>query len=251
MASSVLAERVTSGVPRHTGADTTATTAISRLKAGSASGSSSREAAKEAVTATPATTARPRSTGRPACSNSRTSSHSAAALAMTTSVLNIHPGALITMSRNTGSSTSALISRLNRPDFRGVSSATLVGTATSDSTEAPVAALVIGDGAIEVGGTEVGPERGRHPELGVGDLPQEEVGHPHLAAGANQQIGVRHAVRVERAAHVGLRHRIQRQLAGLHATRERAKGVEQLVAPTVVERHEQGEPGVVLRLAHH
>src|SRR5881296_1472214 len=181
MASSVLAERATSGVPRHTGAARTATTAISRLKTGSASGSSIREAPNDAVTATPATSARPRSTGRPACSNRRTSSQSAAALAITTSVLNIQPGALITMSRNTGSS-SALSRRLSTPDFRGVSSATLVGIATSHPTEAPVAALVVGDGAIEVGGPEVRPERRRHPQLGVGDLPQQEVRDAHLAA---------------------------------------------------------------------
>src|SRR5919199_4875358 len=230
MASSVFAERATSGVPRHTGADTTARTASSRLNTGSTSGSTRRAVANDAVTATPATRASPRSTGRPACSNRRTSSHNAAALATTTSVLNIHPGALTTMSRNTGSSTSALSSRRSRPDFRGVSSATLVGIATSDSAEAPVAALVVGDGAIEVGRPEVGPERRRHPELGVGDLPQQEVRDPHLAAGADQQVGIRHAVRVQRTVHVGFGHRFRRQLAGLHATREYAKGVEQLVA---------------------
>src|SRR6266480_1342074 len=210
MASSVLAERVASGVPRHTGAASTATTAINRLKTGSASGSNSREAPKDAVTATPATRARPRSTGRPACSNRRTSSQSAAALAMTTRVLNNQPGALITMSRNTGSSTSALSRRLSTPDLLGVSSATLAGTATSHPTEAPVAALVIGDGAIEVDGAEVRPERRRHPELGVGDLPQQEVGNAHLAAGPDEQIGIGHAVGVERAADVRLRHRVGR-----------------------------------------
>src|SRR5881227_1483949 len=164
MASSVFAERATSGVPRHTGAASTATTGISRLNTGS--------------------------------SNRRTSSHNAAALATTTSVLNIHPGALITIRRNTGNSTTALSRRFSSPDLRGVSSVTLVGIATSDSTEAPVAALVVGDGAVEVGGLEVGPERRRHPELGVGDLPQEEVGDTHLAAGADEQIGVGDAVRV-------------------------------------------------------
>src|ERR671937_2178180 len=183
MASSVLAERATSGVPRHTGAARTATTAISRPKTGSANGSSSRANANDAVTAAPATNARPRSTGRPACSNRRTSSHNAAALAMTTRVLNIHPGALVTMSRNTGSNTSALIRRFSTPDFRGVSSATLVGIATSDATEAALAALIVGDGAIEVRRPEVGPERRRHPQLGVGDLPQKKVRDAHLAAG--------------------------------------------------------------------
>src|ERR687888_1721186 len=197
MASSVLAERTTSGVPRHTGAASTAITAMSRLKTGSANGSSIRAAPNDAVTATPATSARPRSTGRPACSNRRTSFQSAAALAMTTSVLNIQPGALTTMSRNTGKSTSALTRRFSTPDFLGVSSATLVGVvATSHPAEAPIAALVVGDGAIEVGGPEVRPERGRHPQLGVGDLPQQEVRDAHLAAGPDQQIRVGHALGV-------------------------------------------------------
>src|SRR5438094_520451 len=235
MASSVLAERSTSGVPRHTGAASTATTAIIRLKTGSALGSSSREAPNDAVTPTPVTRARTRSTGRPACSKRRTTSHSAAALAITTSVLNIHPGALTTMSRNTGSSTRALSRRFRMPDPRGAPNATLVGMAMSHPTEAAVAALVVGDGAIGIRGAEVGPERRRHPELGIGDLPQQEVRDAHLAARADEQVGIRQALGVERAADVRLRHRVRRQLARLHAPREDAKGVEQLVAPAVVD----------------
>src|SRR5262249_40144827 len=146
IASSVLAERAASGVPRHTGAERTATTATSSVNTGSARGSSSREAANEAVTATPATIVGPRSIGGPACSNRRTSSHSAAAQAMTTSALNSQLGAFTTIRRNTGNSTSALARRFSTPDFRGASSATLAGIATSHSTEAPVAALVVGDG---------------------------------------------------------------------------------------------------------
>src|SRR5207302_1956700 len=137
MASSVWAERSTSGVPRQTGAASTPTTASSRLNTGRASGWSSRAAPKDAVTPTPITRARPRSTGRPACSNSRTSSQSAAALASTTSVLNIQPGALITMRRNTGSSTSALSRRFSTPDPRGAPSVTVAGVDTSHPTEAP------------------------------------------------------------------------------------------------------------------
>src|SRR5262245_25540347 len=249
IASSVLAERDTSGVPRHTGAARTAPTASNSVNPGSASGSISRAAPNEAVTATPARRARPRSTGRPACSNSRSSSQSAAALATTTRVLNIQPGALITMSRKTGSSTNALARRFSTPDFLGVSSTTLVSSATSHPTEAPVTTLVVGDGAIEVGGPEVRPERRSHPQLGIRDLPQQEIRDPHLAAGADQQIGIGHAFGVERAADVGLRHRIRRQLTPLHATREDAKGVQELVAAAVVERHQQREARVVARLA--
>src|SRR5260370_34035559 len=97
------------------------------------------------------------------------------AMRITSSVLISQPGALITVRRNTGSSTSALSRRLSMPDPRGAPSATVAGVDTSLPTEAPVAALVIGDGPIEVRGPEVRPQRRRHPELGVGDLPQEEV----------------------------------------------------------------------------
>src|SRR5215470_11791721 len=214
IASSVFAERVTSGVPRHTGAASTATTAISSVKTGSASGSIRRAAANDAVTAAPATIASPRSIGRSACSNSRTSSHSAPTLATTTSPLNIQLGALTTMSRNAGNNTSALARRFSTPDFRGASSATVAGIATSHPTEASVAALIVGDGAIEIGGAEVRPERRRHPELGVRDLPQQEVRDPHLTARADQQVGIRNAMGVEGGAHMGLVEVLRRQLAG-------------------------------------
>src|SRR5690348_8830000 len=194
IASSVFAVRVTSGVPRHTGAASTATTASSSVKTGSASGSIRRAAANDAVTAAPATIASPRSIGRPACSNRRTSSHSAPTLATTTSASNIQLGALTTMTRNAGNNTSALARRFSTPDFRGASSATVAGIATSHPTEASVAALIIGNGAIEIGGTEVRPERRRHPELGVRDLPQQQIGNPHLAARSYQQIGIGHAL---------------------------------------------------------
>src|SRR5262249_3819590 len=184
------AEGDPAGGAGHTGAARTAPRASNGGKAGSARGSISRAALNEAVTAMPARRARPRSTGRPACSNSRTSSQSAAPLATTTSVLNIQPGALITMSRKTGSSTNALARRFSTPDFLGVSSTTLVSSATSHPTEAPVTTLVVGDGAIEVGGPEVRPERRSHPQLGIRDLPQQEIRDPHLAAGADQQIGI-------------------------------------------------------------
>src|SRR5262249_19212415 len=147
-------------------------------------------APKDAVTVRPATIASPRSMGRPACSNSRSSSRSAAALAITTSVLNIQPGALITMSRNTGSITSAVARRITSAGLRGGSRVRLAGVDTSHPAEAAAPPLVVGDGPVEMSRAEVGPEGGRHPQLGVGDLPQQEVGDPHLPARANEQVGI-------------------------------------------------------------
>src|SRR5262249_57969280 len=41
---------------------------------------------------------------------------------------------------------------------------------------------------------EVGPQRLRDVHLGVGELPEEEVADAHLAAGADQQVGVGHTL---------------------------------------------------------
>ena len=45
--------------------------------------------------------------------------------------------------------------------------------------------------------TEVGPECVADPDLGVGDLPEEEVRHPHLSARPDEEVGVGLAGRVE------------------------------------------------------
>src|SRR5262245_46270467 len=162
----------------------------------------------------------------------RVSSHSAAALVATTSALKIQSGALTTISRNRGSSTTVLATRFSNAGL-GYSRVRLAVVATSHSTEAAIALLKVGDRPVEIGGAEIRPQDRRDPQLGVGNLPQQEVRDAHLAAGADQEIGVRHAVGVERAADVGLADIFRRQRARAHLAGQRAKGVEQLVAPAV------------------
>src|SRR5712691_9929967 len=232
-ASSVLAADSTPGTPAcQIGAARIAPTASVSTSAGSSSGSSSREAPNEAVSATPASTPRRRWMGRPACSSIRVSSHSAPALARTTSALNSQAGAFTTMSTNTGSRTSALSRRFSNAGLRAASTSppAATATATSHSTEAARPPLELGDGAIEVDRPEVRPVGRRDPQLGVGDLPQQEVRDAHLAAGADQEIRIRHAVGVEGAADVGLRDVVGSQLAGPHAPGQGPERVEQLVA---------------------
>src|SRR2546422_986212 len=54
---------------------------------------------------------------------------------------------------------------------------------------APAAGVVVESGA-ELVLAEVGPERVDEDQLGVGELPQEEVGDPQLAGGTDQEVGV-------------------------------------------------------------
>ena len=48
------------------------------------------------------------------------------------------------------------------------------------------------DGVREMAGAEVGPEHVLEDELGIGRLPQQEVGQALLAGGADDQVGVGH-----------------------------------------------------------
>ena len=97
-----------------------------------------------------------------------------------------------TISR-TGTSTAALIARSRITDATGRS-----------ATEAAMAAGELEQGGVERVRTEVRPERVAGVELGVGRLPDQEVGEALLAAGPDDQVRVGQAGGVERAADRGL-----------------------------------------------
>jgi hypothetical protein len=54
-----------------------------------------------------------------------------------------------------------------------------------DSAKPPVALGVFLQRGVELRLAEIRPERGRDDEFGVGNLPEQEVAHAHLAAGAD------------------------------------------------------------------
>src|SRR5829696_770703 len=60
------------------------------------------------------------------------------------------------------------------------------------------------EGARELLGGEVGPQRIRHVELGVGYLPEQEVRDAQLAAGPDHQVDLRCVGGVEVAGEGGL-----------------------------------------------
>src|SRR5262245_60546863 len=133
----------------------------------------------------------------------RPSSRQAATLAATTSSWKTHEGAPIVIHTKTGIRTTALPTRFSAgetaPASRTLTLATSV-SATSHLSESSRPALELGHGPIEVDRCKVRPERGRDPELRVGDLPQEEVRDPHLAARPDQKIGIGHVGGIERLA---------------------------------------------------
>jgi hypothetical protein len=59
-----------------------------------------------------------------------------------------------------------------------------------DAAEAAVALRIGGQRGVDLGGAEVGPQAVGEEQLRVGRLPEQEVADAHLAAGADEQVGV-------------------------------------------------------------
>src|SRR6185369_1154894 len=58
------------------------------------------------------------------------------------------------------------------------------------TAESPLAALKMRDGVQELALPEIRPERVGHVDLGVSDLPQQEIADAHLPARPDEQIGI-------------------------------------------------------------
>ena len=104
-----------------------------------------------------------------------------------------------------------------------------------DASIPALALLELGERLQEVPGPEVGPQHGRHVDLGVRDLPEQVVRDAHLTARTDEQIRVGKPGRIELRFDRRLVDVLGIQHAGLHLFRERAHRVGELGAARVVE----------------
>ena len=88
------------------------------------------------------------------------------------------------------------VSGLARRSARGDAELNLL----ADEAEAALAAGVLAEREVELGGAEVGPRRLGEVELRVGALEEHEIADPMIAAGTDQEIGARRARRPHRVA---------------------------------------------------
>src|SRR5437660_12512869 len=93
---------------------------------------------------------------------------------------------------------------------------------------------------------EVGPQRLGDPDLGIRDLPEQEIADAHLAARTDQQIGIGLAAGVEEGAESLLVQIVRR-----HARRDRApRGIDDLGASAIVQRDVELHAAVLRRLVY-
>src|SRR5690606_8625399 len=116
-------------------------------------------------------------------------------------------------------------------------------TSGADASEATIAALEIEDGVVELVAVEVRPEHRGHIQLGVRHLPEQEVADPHLATGANQQVGIGPLCCVEVSREGGLVDLCRLDLATLHSLRQQACCPGDLGACAVRDADVECQPG--------
>src|SRR5207245_8255333 len=112
------------------------------------------------------------------------------------------------------------------------------------AAEAWLALLKAGARVEVVALAEVGPQGVGHVHLGVRELPEEEVAEAHLATGADQEVGIRDAVRAEVPGERAGGDLLRVEVAAPHAPRDGARRARDLLAPAVAHGEDHGHAGV-------
>ncbi len=89
------------------------------------------------------------------------------------------------------------------------------------------------DRGVELALVEVRPQRVAEVQLGVGEIPQQEIADALLAAGADQQVGIRQTGQRQLLAELRLVDVVRAQLAGDAALGELPRGASDVPAPAV------------------
>src|SRR6185312_13045638 len=110
---------------------------------------------------------------------------------------------------------------------------------------AALAALKLDHGAQQVGAAEVGPKHRGDPNLGIGDLPKQEVAEPHFPAGADDQVGIGQRSGIEMALQVAFGDlQLIETALGAGFVHQRLAGIHQFRAGAIVERQGEAHAGV-------
>src|SRR5579871_4171261 len=94
---------------------------------------------------------------------------------------------------------------------------------------------------------EVRPERVGDVQLGVSELPEEEVADPHLSAGADEKVGIGDAGRAEVLGKHALSDALRIELTPRYPAGDRTDRAHDVVAPAVAHGERDGHARVVAR----
>src|SRR5881227_2054714 len=157
-------------------------------------------------------------------------------------------------------STASTAASTQPPSHSTTTAPAMAGTATAmrtsrlrdmsggDPAEPPLPTLVVEDGLEQVAPRDVGPEDRRDVQLGVGELPQQEIGEPAFTGRPDQQVRVAPGRRVELGANRVLVDVLESLDTLEHLFGEEGRRPGQLAARGVGDAQIECQPRAVARL---
>src|SRR5947209_867945 len=115
-----------------------------------------------------------------------------------------------------------------------------------DPTISTFAFLVRDKGFVETRFVEIGPQCVRHPDFGIGDLPEKKVADAEFSARADQEIGIRKAGGIKIITEFLFRDRCSGLLSSVG--QNPVHGVDDFCTTTVIEGETEDHSAVVCRL---
>src|SRR5580693_5559400 len=118
----------------------------------------------------------------------------------------------------------------------------LDGRGLDDGAKPPFARGVLVERGEEGRVVEIRPQDREEHEFGVGRLPEQEIRQPHFAGGANDEIGVGKASRVEPLGQFVRPDRPSVEAPVANVDRQTPRRLEDFLPPAVIESHREREP---------
>src|SRR5438034_1576416 len=157
-------------------------------------------------------------------------------------------------------STAIAAASTQPPSQSATTAPAMAGTATAmrtsrfrdisdgDPAEPPLPALIVKDGLEQVAPRDVRPEHRRDVQLGVGELPQQEIGEPAFAGRPDQQVRVAPGRGIKLGANRVLVDVLESLDALEHLFGKQARRPGQLAARGVGDAQIECQPRAVARL---
>src|SRR6266481_7190684 len=149
-----------------------------------------------------------------------------------------------------GNKSRRTITNQRKDSFTGYASRFLhSGVALADSAVAALPILEFDERFKQPRPVEIGPERFRDEDLGVGDLPEQKIAYAHFPARANEEIRVRQTVCIHVPGQQLFRDRRPASVPVL-LCQDGIHGIDDFRAPAVIQGHAQHHAGICGRLFH-
>src|SRR5271163_1730810 len=120
----------------------------------------------------------------------------------------------------------------------------LDGGRLDESAEPTLARRILIERGDESRVVEIRPQDRQEDEFGIGRLPEQEIRQPHLAGGADYEIGIGKSGRVEPVGQIVLPDRLGVEAPVTNVDRKAPRRLDDLLPGAIIESHRQRKPPI-------